>query len=584
MSLKRIALFSLIITALVFTLPQEKTTEGYCPSAGSMRNSGGGGSNNPPPAASRPSLSVGLQPRVQSLRIPGGGSFAGVAENWEVWWTLNREKYLDFRKPVEWVSIKEGATRSITKHKIYEELYAIISSSLDSKDQTLAWNSAIALGRSGDLNAIPLLKKAYQENKQILVKDYSTLALGWLRDKSAIEILKEIAFNKKEQEVVRSHAAAALGYIPDEASIQLLKDIIADKDAKKMADVTAAAVIALGLSKDTSATSLLGGLLNGSGQERIDSRVRCYAALSLGRLGTADAFKELKKTVTDKDKDVRISTTIALGLLSEPTVKDELATLLKDKDGTIRGLAAVSLAQLAVRTKLESKPIFDLLAKTLKDTKSLEGDGLIVIAMGLLGDESAKAEFKNIMENRKKRQLLKCAVVIAAGLMKDKEMVPTLIEMLAKQPDDPISAPYIILALGIIGDEKAIDAIKPLWEKADKNILAAAYTNMAVALTMLGQRAEVITQLKNHAAKDQQNTLRQYALHTLGLVGDRESAQTFVDLYKDENSDTIKTYIITGIGLMMEKSPLPLIALLTSDNNTEVATLIIDHLLPLPTW
>ena len=596
----KIVLFILILGYFIIGLPYEETSQGYCPkSKPPPKQSEQTPPDQPPPVTvARPTLSVGLQPRLQSLRTPSG-SLNGIVEPWEVWWTLNREKHLNFRQPIEWVSIKqtEGGTTSITKHQIYEDLFNILIKSIADKDFTLSWNAALALGRAGDPKAVPYLTKAYQESKQILVKNYSLIGLGWLRDNSAIDILKTAVLDKKEQEVARSHAAAALGYLSDPTVLGTFKGIINDKELKKYTDLIAAVAVAAGLTRDSAALPLLSGLLNSS--ERMDAKVRCYAALGMGRLGTEDAFKELKKAINNKDKSVRVSIAIALGMINGGTalpsgqtggaafdpakIKDELFNLLNDKEPIVRSMAAVSLAQFVTKNKLsDTKAVSTALVKALKETRSTEGDGLIVLAMGILGDESAKEEFKGILENRKKRILLKGAVIIADGLIKNKEAVPMLINMLQKQPDDPMLAPYLILSLGMIGDERAVDVIQPLWDKVDKNVSSVAYTNMAVALSMLGKRKEVVAQLVKHCAKGQNDIMRQYALHTLGLLGDRESAKAFVEAYENENSDTIKTYAVTGIGFMMEKSPLPLVLEWTADNNTEVPTLIIDHLLPIP--
>ncbi|MFA5795231.1 MAG: HEAT repeat domain-containing protein [Candidatus Brocadiia bacterium] len=594
--MRNYALLVLVLACFIFVLPWEQNSEAWCPNPPkTMGSEAAPPSVNPTPVlVSRPALSIGLMPRIQAMRTPVGPTLDGVAETWEVWWTLNRDKFFSFKQPIEWVSIKktDGGTTSITKHPIYEELLKLLRTALTEKDQTVAWNAALALGRSGEPTVLPDLQKAFKENKQILVKDYSILGQGWLRSNEALEMLKSVALDNKEQEVLRSHAVAALGYLSDPAVFGILKSIIEDKENKKFTDLRAAAAIAMGFTKDKDAVTTLAGLLNSA--EKVNPKIRSYAAMGLGRIGNEGAFNELKKVMADRDNSVRVSAAIALGMMSvgpvgsanEPKkIQDELISLLKDKQGIIRGLAAISLAQITVKNKevMDTKTIVPALSKALKDTKTADGDGLIVLAMGILGDESYKAEFKSIMEDRKKRQLLKAAVVMATGLMKDKSQAPTFIAMLKKQSDDPIMSPYLIMSLGMIGDEKALEAIEPIWAKVDKNVTSLAYTNMAVAMSMLGKRSEIVAQLIQHT-KSNNDALKQYACHTLGMLGDRDSAKTFVENYNSEKSDTNKAFIITGIGFLMEKASSPIVAEWTGNNNTEISTLIIDHLLPLPTW
>ncbi|MFA5794168.1 MAG: HEAT repeat domain-containing protein [Candidatus Brocadiia bacterium] len=540
--------------------------------------------------ASRPPLSEGLQPRLQSIRTEANAegqvvSLAGVVEPWEVWWTLNREQFLDFRQPIEWVTVKESeGSRSVIRHKIYDDLFNILVKSLEERDMTVAWNAAIALGRSGRAEAVKPLKKAYGNTPYILVKNYALISLGWLKDISSLDILTEVLLDKKMPEISRSHSAVALGYINDPVSIKALKDIVTDSDYRKQSDVVCAAMFSLGLLKDESSAKLLSGYLNS--EKRLESRLRVYAALGLGHIGTDDAFAELKKCLVDKDKDVRVSAAMALGLVGQPKAKDELIIMLKDKDETVRGMAAVSLAQ-SIR-QYPSKSVFaksaaDALLAALANSKR-EAQGLMILALGILGEPRLKPELKKIIEDRKKTDMLKGAAVIAYGLLKDKDAVPMLSEMLAKRPEDPVLAPYIILALGMIGQEKGVEAILPLWQAVDKNIGSVAYSNMAVALAMLGKRREVIDQLVKQSGPGQNNILRQYALYTLGLLADRQAAQSLVDACNESSNNNIKSYAVAGIGLLMENNRTPLITQWTAGNNTEVFTWIIDHLLPIPSW
>ncbi|MFH1228566.1 MAG: HEAT repeat domain-containing protein [Planctomycetota bacterium] len=543
---------------------------------------GGGG-------ASRPPLDIGLQPRIQNITTPGN-FLAGLAEPWEVWWTLNREKFLNFRQPVEWERVaQEGGTKSVVRSKVYDEIFNVMVESLQGKDMTLAWNAAIALGRSGRTDAIPYLEKAYLESKYILSRNYSLVSLGWLKDASVVEFLGKALSDNTAMDITRSHAAAGLGYINDPASVSTLKNALNDKNSQLNIDTTASVVFSLGMLQDKSAIPLLDNFLNG----KFDTQLRSYAALSLGHIGDNDALKKLKNAVNDKDLNIRLSAAIALGLTGEPEAKNELISLLQDKNESVRGMAAISLAQSTLKYPSKTptpKAVGDHLLKLLQESKR-EGQGLTIIALGILGETRAKPEFRKIMEDRKKSDFVKGAVAIALGLLKDKESLPVLTDLFAKRSDDPILAPYLIMSIGMIGagtddpaNKKAIDALLPIWANADKNFSRVAYTNLAVTLTMLGKRQEVLTQLVKHSAKGQNGTLRQYALHTLGLVADKESAQALVDACKDENDNSIKLYAVIGMGLILEKSPVPLIGYWTANNNTEVPTMISEHLLPIPSW
>jgi len=92
---------------------------------------------------------------------------------------------------------------------------------------------------------------------------------------------------------------------------------------------------------------------------------------------------------------------------------------------------------------------------------------------------------------------------------------------------------------------------------------------------------KMVEELVKHAgSKDA--TLRTYALHTLGLIGNKESAKVFVDAYKDTNPEVRKAAIV-GIGFLMDKHSVNPIDKVTADN-IDLTLEIMNHLLPIPVW
>ncbi|MBI4713210.1 MAG: HEAT repeat domain-containing protein [Planctomycetes bacterium] len=586
----------------------------------------------PPPPPTRPGLGVGLQPRLATLRtvLSNGqpGSLRGLVEPWEIWWTNNREKYLDFRQPVNWFKIvgRAGETKSVTTFRTREQLLDILVKGLEDTNDTVAWCAAVALGKTGESMAIKPLKKAYQTDNRILLRNNSALALGMLGDKAALDFIKNIAANNMNTYSPRCYGIAGLGFINDPAAIDVLNQLTGDRGPNKETEIIVCAALALGLLKDASAVPVLGELLNGP--NKTDTRIRVYAALGLGRIGHKASYDQLKKAITDKDKDVRAAIMVALTLMPDVVDRKDLLPVLKDKEPTVRGLAAIGLAQITARSDDKTKDtVYEEFTKALEENKGNDAAGLITLAMGLLGNGKAKPELRKTIETKENKPLAKSVAALALGLLKDTEAVPLIIDALKKEPANPRLAPYLILALGMIPDAPAgqseeaakptsgtntpatvsvnaetpkdispVDALKELWAKADKNVSGAAYTNLAVALTMLGKRDElVIPQLIKHAAKDAEPQrspdrsvgadpiLRTYALHTIGLVGNREAADSFITGYNDEPDDNVRNAAVNGIGFLLDKNPTPLLTKWTGDN-VDILTLIIEHLIPIQPW
>jgi HEAT repeat protein len=278
-----------------------------------------------------------------------------------------------------------------------------------------------------------------------------------------------------------------------------------------------------------------------------------------------------------------------------------------------RGFAAISLARLARSAAAQpaasdsttqtsgagksaaASSLCDELMEAYRRTKNIEPEGMIVLALGLLGDERAEPFIRNLLVNRRTRLTLKGATALSLGLLKDTDALDDLLALAQKQQDEPLIIPHITLALGMLGktavspadrgNEKSVEMLVKLWDKAQKNIFGVAYTNIAVALTMLGKRDEIVLpRLKKDCAKDADIAIRPFALHTLGLVGTREMAQIFIDLYENETNDNIRNAVVYSIGFFMDKSPAPQVTRIMADNNHSLFTWVVQHLLPMPQW
>jgi len=194
-------------------------------------------------------------------------------------------------------------------------------------------------------------------------------------------------------------------------------------------------------------------------------------------------------------------------------------------------------------------------------------------------------------------------------LLKDSEALPIIVSILndKKYQNDTSLTPYLILSLAMISEpnkdktfekegqdkeaghkkelsevqNQVIELLQKMWAKTDKSLTITAYTNLAIALVRMGKRSEVIEQLATHINGKDKN-LATYAVHTLGLVGDRDSAKIFIDASKDSNIEVRKA-TITGIGFLMDKNPINPIDMITS-NSIDIQMIIMEHILPIPVW
>jgi HEAT repeat protein len=129
--------------------------------------------------------------------------------------------------------------------------------------------------------------------------------------------------------------------------------------------------------------------------------------------------------------------------------------------------------------------------------------------------------------------------------------------------------------------KEQVDILEKMWKKIDKNLTITAYTNLAIALMKATSRTKVISELTQHVSS-KNVTLRTYALHTLGLIGDKESAKVFIDSYKDNNPEVRKS-TVDAIGFLMDRHQINPLDKITADN-IDLTLEIMNHLLPIPVW
>jgi len=540
----------------------------------------------------------------------------GAVEPWEVWWSRNRDKYLAFRTPIEWANIVDlGGTKSYSISPLYDELINVLSDSVGNKDHYMAFRAAISLGKAQDSQnpavsspkAVEALKKAHETETRDFVRNNILFGLGLTSDNSVAGIIKDALQNKKDNSSLRrSYAALALGYVTNDPEVpKILRDIVtADKDDH---EVKSSCCIALGNLKDAESVPVLSKILNGDGASKKErGTIRAHAALGLGRIATKESLDELKKFIpaSEKESDVRAAVVMALGVTGLPEAKDAILAFMQDKTPSVKGMACIALAQI------KDGKAYETISEALQKNKSTDADGLMALALGLTGQEKAKADLRKILaDNKKSRALLRSAAAIGLGLLKDAEAMPVMVNILKedKQQTETTLTPYLILSIAMISEPKKsetfekegsdkeavkkkelsdaekqmIEILQKMWAKADKNLTITAYTNLAVALVRMGKRTEVIEQLVKHI-NGNDKALVSYALHTLGLVGDRNSAKAFIDAAKDNNPEVRKS-VMVGIGFLMDKNPINPVDRITADS-VDIQMVILDHILPIPVW
>ena len=497
---------------------------------------------------------------------------------------------------MEWVTIAGDGqgSKSFAINPLYDELIKVLADGISHKNVFVAFRAAISLGKAQDSmsptagcpKSPDLLKKSDESETRLCVRNNILLALGLTGDASAGEMAKKILLEKKNEiPLRRCYAALSIGYLqtanPD--LIKTLRDVLEDRFDDY--EVRCCAALSLGNLKDASSVPLLGKMLNQSEDGKKEHlNVRAYAALGLGRIATKEALDELKKSgpMDEKESSVRSAVVMALGMTGLPEANDAILPFLRDKYSPVRGQAVLALAQI------KNPKAYEIISELFHKEKFVDADGLMALALGLTGNEKAKADLRKVLENKKARSpLFRASAAIGLGLLKDTEAVPAIINILSdeKQQNDALLAPYLILSLGMIKDPRAVEVLQKLWEKLpEKSHIYPYHSNLAIALTMLGRKKDIVMPaLIKQASQTQDPLLRSYALHALGLVGGQESARAFINAAADKDNDFVVYTSMSAIGFLMDKNQLNPLNKVTG-NLADISSQIMDYIGEIPVW
>lgn len=536
------------------------------------KKGGGSQNNNKPPISPQQKVS---KPAVQNMPQCGTGLTPYVWEElfnnpkmilpmWGKWWLRNRLYYLPFKEPITWFEHSpSGETIPAATELRKQVLDTLIQSAKESKQPAVRTHAILALGKSNDKSAIPVLKEILKNDDNFNVRGVVLLTLGILEDESVINEFRSTLANTKpksyEEVVTQSYAALALGYIKNNSSIEILKDSLTLHNSDK--ETQCSALLALGNIGDKSVIPFICQILNDLSR---DESVRAYAALALGRIKDQSASPELRKALTDKNSNIRASVAIAMGLIKSPDSKNDLINILKDdKISVVQAYAAISLAQLGDKS---AYPIISQFAK--KGDYHLES--MCTLALGILGNPEAIPELREIVE-KKNKPLSYGAAILALGLLKDKSSVPTLIKIIEKERVDTVNWCYAIQSLGMIGDAKAIPALEKVFKTELTSFTTLAYNDLVVSLTLLGKRKDMLYMLHEHLKNQSLHPEIKYRiLHGLAYIGDKSSLEPLIRFCKEQEDDYLRMYAVFALGYVLDINKINPLYKITADTNFDI--------------
>jgi HEAT repeat protein len=288
------------------------------------------------------------------------------------------------------------------------------------------------------------------------VRVCAVTGLGLLPGAGGISHLMKLVIQESEDDLVRAHALGALGRLGHEEALPLAVAALRDRSVH----VQRSAVLALGslgrTDIDRCRKNLMVVMNRGS-----DLQSRLWAAISLGRLGGAEARSYLlEAVVSDRGSS---SSFAALGLalctmdgarLSTREVEALVRALVDGADPRTRGAYAIALG-LAGATSAT-----DRLLREVEEGHDPALRGYCAEALGLLGVLRAIPVLSKVLEERPDPGLLRPAAT-ALGLLGGQDVVAALVEQV-RVGSSHLDSLHAAEALGLLRDSSAREPLEKL--------------------------------------------------------------------------------------------------------------------------
>jgi HEAT repeat protein len=256
---------------------------------------------------------------------------------WLFWYTLAAQAQINPSR----IFVCSEVLMALGKIRGDPEIKNTLIKGLADKEFFIRAYAAEALGYLNDKDAIPMLKNL-TEDDNYFVRIIATTALLRLEGIGEDALLN---FLKDKKPEIRGNAVEQLGTFGNRYLSNIFEVLLKDDSDF----VRTKALVALGGNKFNQAADYSVQVL-----EDKNPQVRQAACFALGQIGYTKAVPQLNKRLNDKDVKVRASAKDALILLGDQSIINLLWQDIKAKDEFLRGSSYVALANLK---KIEVLPV-----------------------------------------------------------------------------------------------------------------------------------------------------------------------------------------------------------------------------------
>jgi len=351
----------------------------------------------------------------------------------------------------------------------------------------------------------PLLNERGSAHPELLAM--AADAAGLMGSTDAIRPLIDMAFDTQLPEFVRSAATSALGRIGDPSVTPALMKLL-----DTGVEPRRAAAAALGLVAHPGATKVI-ERLTGMLEDETDAVSRHFAAVSLGRIGGADARKALRSAFVSQTlgDDMRPWVALGLGLTERDDPGDSVVPLLvkqlkREANSSTTAAYAVALglcrSEQAMPTLLE-----------MSHNKRTDVAGYAAISLGLSGQPGAATRLREMLSTESNPLVIRQAAM-GLGILGDRASITDLLELI-RTTNNPFVASFAAIGIGFTGDSNAAGPLLDLIEREGPSGVTTTFAVAAVGQLFDRDRRPALSRL----ASGDNYTARTTAVGTLLALG-----------------------------------------------------------------
>jgi HEAT repeat protein len=400
------------------------------------------------------------------------------------------------------------------RERIIQQLAALGPAALEPLAQTLcpdtlsslrvgrAVMAALALGRMGDIRAVPALLAALRDQREgyAPVRAAAARALGELKAEAAATLYRRALMNWSSSGWQAE--AGALGTLRLETLAQALVEALSDTSAEVRA-AAADAFVDLCLADPLPQ-------LSGASAKLAPPSIAHGGSNQPDRVALQVAVEPLIQALKDENATVRTNAAAALGWIGSPRAAAPLAACLKDADERCRGTVALALGMLGMPAALRP------LARAMGDPSAIVRQQAAE-ALGELGDPVASDLLLDVLDDRDEPLEVRAAAARALGNLHVPQVLLPLRELLGAP--EPALRMAAIEGLGRLGFGRAYRLLTPfLWHDPDRAVRHAA----ARAIARLAEARQTRARWRLRLALRVDRQVRKEALmilnqHTTGM-------------------------------------------------------------------